>query len=418
MKQLIKLLLILLIPSLTQACLWLEGTTIDGSYTHFNDKTISSMFLKMSQNTTPQKNFYHKFYRENNQTIEYKALYKIMRGEYKQGITKLLEIEKKSPNLYSTASNLGTAYELQGNTILAIKWIKEGIKRDAHSHGGTEWLHVQILKRKLKLENNSTLLKKNHIINLPKTFDESTEIQIEDKKYTIKAIRNALFYQLRERLIFVKPKDKIVADLLYTFAKIEEQTTIIEEAEKLIMMAEEYGFDNEEEIFPLVHHIHATRTHYAIEMVLYGLGFFLLLLVLNRFIRKKGKNLRKKPISSLYFALSINLHIFLFIMLFIPTYSFIVPYFTHISILYILLILFYILAIHLAVQGFKEKNIITKPKQSILFTIILYIGFIFIVYFIFLQNIDLSKLIHYFTLHTILTLVIYLFLRWRMREYE
>ena len=80
MKQLIKLLLILLIPSLTQACLWLEGTTIDGSYTHFNDKTISSMFLKMSQNTTPQKNFYHKFYRENNQTIEYKALYKIMIG--------------------------------------------------------------------------------------------------------------------------------------------------------------------------------------------------------------------------------------------------------------------------------------------------------------------------------------------------
>ena len=418
MKQLIKLLLILLIPSLTQACLWLEGTTIDGSYTHFNDKTISSMFLKMSQNTTPQKNFYHKFYRENNQTIEYKALYKIMRGEYKQGITKLLEIEKKSPNLYSTASNLGTAYELQGNILLAIQWIKEGIKRDKESHYGTEWLHVLILKRKLKLENNSTLLKKNHIINLPKTFDESTEIQIEDKKYTIKAIRNAIFYQLRERLIFVKPKDKIVADLLYTFAKIEEQTTIIEEAEKLIMMAEEYGFDNEEEIFPLVHHIHATRTHYAIEMVLYGLGFFLLLLVLNRFIRKKGKNLRKKPISSLYFALSINLHIFLFIMLFIPTYSFIVPYFTHISILYILLILFYILAIHLAVQGFKEKNIITKPKQSILFTIILYIGFIFIVYFIFLQNIDLSKLIHYFILHTILTLVIYFFLRWRMREYE
>ena len=205
-----------------------------------------------------------------------------------------------------------------------------------------------------------------------------------------------------------------MGDLLYTFAKIEEQTTIIEEAEKLIMMAEEYGFDNEEEIFPVVHHIHATRTHYAIEMVLYGLVIFLLLLILNIFIRKRRKNLRKKPISSLYFALSINLHIFLFVMLFIPIYSFIIPYFTHISILYILLILFYILAIHLALQGFKEKNIIIKPKQSILFTILLYIGFIITIYFKFLQyhkvNVE-----YYFGSHIILSLTVFYFLRWKLK---
>ena len=117
MKKLIKLLLILIFPSLTQACLWLEGTTIDGNYKTFEDRRISSIFLEMSQYKTAQQNFQDKFYRESNQTIEYMALYQIMNGEYKQAIKKLLEIEKESPNLYSTASNLGTAYELQGNSF-------------------------------------------------------------------------------------------------------------------------------------------------------------------------------------------------------------------------------------------------------------------------------------------------------------
>jgi tetratricopeptide (TPR) repeat protein len=153
MKKIIKLLLVLLIPSFTQACLWLEGTTIDGEHKTFEDKTISSLFLGMSQHTTPKENFKSRFYRENNQTLEYKALKNIMESNYEEGIKQLLSIEKKKPNLYETASNLGTAYELQGNIPLAIEWIKEGIKRNAESHGGTEWLHLLILETKLQLES-------------------------------------------------------------------------------------------------------------------------------------------------------------------------------------------------------------------------------------------------------------------------
>jgi len=162
MKKLFKLLLVLLIPSITQACLWLEGTTIDGEHKTFEDKTISSLFLKSSQHTTPQKNFKQRFYRENNQTIEYLALQAIMQGNYDQGIEKLLQMEDENQNLYATASNLGTAYELKGDNVSAIKWIKEGINRDAFSHYGTEWLHLLILETKLQLESNSTLLKNNH----------------------------------------------------------------------------------------------------------------------------------------------------------------------------------------------------------------------------------------------------------------
>ena len=128
MRKLLKLLLFLLIPSLIQACLWLEGTTIDGNHKTFEDKTISTIFLEISQHTTAQKNFKRKFYRDNNQTKEYLALKDIMNNKYEQGIDRLLKIEKQYPNLYSTASNLGTAYELKGELPLAIQWIKEGFK--------------------------------------------------------------------------------------------------------------------------------------------------------------------------------------------------------------------------------------------------------------------------------------------------
>jgi len=414
MKKIIKLLLVLLIPSFTQACLWLEGTTIDGEHKTFEDKTISSLFLGMSQHTTPKENFKSRFYRENNQTLEYKALKNIMESNYEEGIKQLLSIEKKKPNLYETASNLGTAYELQGNIPLAIEWIKEGIKRNAESHGGTEWLHLLILETKLQLENNSTLLKNNHIISLPNQFDETTTIKIKEKKYSIKEVRDALFYQLKERLIFVKPKDEVVADLLYTFAKIEEQTTVVEEAEYLITMAIEYGFDNQKEIVPLKGHIHASKTSYAFDVTLFILCAFVVLILLNIFIKKRRKNVLKKPLSPLFFALSINAHLLLFSILFVPLYSIVQMYLHHIIFLYLLLIPFYLIAIYLALQGFKDRHIIINPKKSILYTILLYIGFIFFLYFKFLDD-GYNDITVYFIAHSLLALGIFYFLRWKMR---
>ena len=87
---------------------------------------------------------------------------------------------------------------------------------------------------------------------------------------------------------------------------------------------------------------------------------------------------------------------------------------SHIIVFYILLIPSYLLAIHLALQGFKEKNIITKPKQSILFTILLYIGLIITIYFKFLQY-DRVNVEYYFGSHIILSLTVFYFLRWKLK---
>jgi len=421
-KQLLKLLLILLIPSLTQACLWLEGTNIDGDYKRFDDKIISSMFLKRSQNTTPQKNFKQRFYRENNQTAEYLALQYIMKGEYDKGIAKLMEIEKEGKKLYEMASNLGTAYELQGNIPLAIEWIEEGIKRNAESHGGTEWLHVLILETKLELENNATLLEHQHIITLPYHFTETTTIKIKDKNYTIKEVRDALFYQLRERLIFVKPKDKVVADLLYTFAKIEEQTTIVEEADKLLVMAQEYGFDNQTEIDIIYHNLNKSITNmrqkaaFSTFLILILVVFLLIIFIKIRKKRRK-KPITKPIISPLSFAFSINVYIVMFTILSMPLYSFIHLHLTHTSMLYILMIFIYPLAIYSVLNDIEKRYIIPQPKQHILYSSTLYIVFSTVIYFFFLKNFNINVFYH-FGATIVLAICIFFFLKWRMKRYE
>jgi len=48
--------------------------------------------------------------------------------------------------------DLGTAYELAGKNEPALRWIREGLRRNPNSHKGTEWLHVKILEAKIEQE--------------------------------------------------------------------------------------------------------------------------------------------------------------------------------------------------------------------------------------------------------------------------
>jgi len=245
MYTFIKIFLFLL-PSFLFSCIWLNGTTIDGKYTNVSghytyfiknieDRTIENKLEKI-------KNSYSYKDKTPKEIKEDKAVILILKGKYNQAIKSLLILEKLYPNSYSIASNLGTAYELNSNNQKAIEWISEGIKRNKNSHYNTEWLHLYILKLKLKLATNPKYLQTKRAIPLPSSFTLTSKINIEGNSYTIKEILRAIHYQLRERIIFVKPKDIIVADLFYTYMLIIGQTQSIEEALDVLDITKLYGF--------------------------------------------------------------------------------------------------------------------------------------------------------------------------------
>ncbi|HEY3403838.1 MAG TPA: tetratricopeptide repeat protein [Ohtaekwangia sp.] len=79
-----------------------------------------------------------------------KGILLIILGEYDKAIALYLEIDKTEPGRYSTASNIGTAYELAGNNQAALQWIKKAVAIDSSSHDYSEWIHVNILEQKSK----------------------------------------------------------------------------------------------------------------------------------------------------------------------------------------------------------------------------------------------------------------------------
>jgi hypothetical protein len=165
----------------------------------------------------------------------------IIQGKYQEALKLYLEIEKIKPNRYSTASNLGTLYELMGENEKAYSWIKKSIKINADSHEGSEWLHLKILEAKIQKLQNPTgefLISTNFgsAIN-PKTLLSDEEL--------IK-LKDALYYQLNERISFIKPKDYIIAVLLFELGNIsmtyEYGST---DAAEIYELSKMYGFQND-----------------------------------------------------------------------------------------------------------------------------------------------------------------------------
>lgn len=164
----------------------------------------------------------------------------ILQGKYKEAVKLYLELEKIKPNRYSTASNIGTAYELLGQNEKALFWIKKSVEIEPLSHNNSEWLHVNILKAKIKGEKyvNSDFL---ITTNFGKEVEPKTELSYEE----LIKLRDALFFQLNERVSFIKDKDKIVALLLFELGNVSLLLDSPYEAASIYKSAKEYGFQSQ-----------------------------------------------------------------------------------------------------------------------------------------------------------------------------
>lgn len=166
-----------------------------------------------------------------------KGLLLVLLKEYDKAIALYLDIEKIQPGRYATASNIGTAYELKGDNANALKWIKKAVAIDPRSHNSSEWIHVKILEAKIKGEQFYTsdfLLKTN--------FGSSSLPRSDMKEADLEKLADALYYQLNERVSFIEPKEKIVAQLFFDLGNAAFLLTDYSDAAADYEMAKMYGF--------------------------------------------------------------------------------------------------------------------------------------------------------------------------------
>ncbi|MDJ1485737.1 tetratricopeptide repeat protein [Cytophagaceae bacterium YF14B1] len=161
-------------------------------------------------------------------------------GRYKEAGDIFSTIEKIQPNLYATASNLGTAYELLGKNDSAYFWIQRSIVLNPESHFGSEWLHLKILEVKLK---GMSYLTSQFMLGTDLGNDTIPKSSLPLEKLT--KLRYHITHQLDERQVFVKSPEPIVAFLLFQLGNIEAITDDITESLLTYNTAYEYGFRSE-----------------------------------------------------------------------------------------------------------------------------------------------------------------------------
>lgn len=239
--------ILLLFTASVRACLNEPGTDLDGHNTSSLDRYEASMLRRRMEMAHPENARPHATQTPATpeQRLEAEALDLIYAGKYVDALPLLQKAEAIAPGDYSIAANLGTNHELVGDNAEALRWINEAMRRNPASHRGTEWVHVLVLKAKLRDAAASASDPRPPLLEIPERLGAATPLLIDGVTRSAEKVREAISYQLHERLVFVKPKDPHVADLLFALARLNANLVNIESADGLLDLAETYGYSDQ-----------------------------------------------------------------------------------------------------------------------------------------------------------------------------
>ncbi|MBC7487473.1 MAG: tetratricopeptide repeat protein [Cytophagaceae bacterium] len=159
---------------------------------------------------------------------------------YKEALVVFQNIERMSPGRYNTLANMGTTYELLGQDKLALEWIKKAVAKNPKSHFGSEWFHVKILEAKIKGPSswNSTFL-------IGTDFGTDSIPKSTRSKKALRSLTEDIFHQLLERMKFIKPKDEMMAILLFEYGNLVALTDDATSSYRVYSIAKAYGYSSE-----------------------------------------------------------------------------------------------------------------------------------------------------------------------------
>lgn len=189
----------------------------------------------------------------------------IVQGKYNEALNLYLNIEKIEPNRYSTASNLGTLYELMGENQKAYIWIKKSIEINPESHKGSEWLHLRILEAKIKKLKD---VSGQFLINT--NFGTSSEPKTKLSKKEVDKLTQSIYYQVNERMSFIEPKDKIISILLFELGNLAELKGENNSALATYRTARLYGYDGDLIVARMINSAQHEVEYYRERAVSYG----------------------------------------------------------------------------------------------------------------------------------------------------
>lgn len=152
-------------------------------------------------------------------------------GKEEVALEILRELSNYYPDEFRIASNLGTAYELNGEVDSALVYIGKAMVLNPNDHEGSEWFHIRILETKNELKRDSTYLERH------------TALRLTDEEKGQDTIREHIWIQVKERFPFTPGPDAIMGSVMIEMADCYAQTYSVELAQVFYRTARDYyGF--------------------------------------------------------------------------------------------------------------------------------------------------------------------------------
>lgn len=239
MKKILTAILLFIFIQSSYGCINMYKTLITGEVVEddYIGGVITPQFSDLSESDfkNSASEYYNKYKQSGDiENLSDYASLLAFQGKYKEAKDIFISIEKTHPSLYSSATNLGTVYELLGEIDSAYYWIKKGIEINPTSHHSSEWIHLRVLEYLM----DSTNLKNNSIVRL--NFG-SDSLPIPPAGFNLYELEQMLYHQLHERLFFSIPPNKIVAYLYFDYANTIVHTMSLEEALEAYSESKRFG---------------------------------------------------------------------------------------------------------------------------------------------------------------------------------
>ncbi|HWZ21173.1 MAG TPA: hypothetical protein VNW06_00895, partial [Cytophagaceae bacterium] len=212
---------------------------------NYNYSSTEQLLLDIKKSLSDKNNLSYNFsdlYPNNQkyQLVSDYALVLLKLGKTERALDILKRLYQFYPNEYNIVANLGTAYEISNMPDSALVLLKKAVRISPESHNGSEWIHIKLLERKIndlkypKSKEEMETSRYRSIIGLDiedvEEFYKNYSKQSKSYKDSIIALRQQLYWQLKERTKFVPPEDIYVSCLLYDLANLVAVTISIEEA--------------------------------------------------------------------------------------------------------------------------------------------------------------------------------------------
>ena len=153
-----------------------------------------------------------------------------------KGLALFEALYRSHPTEYNIVANLGTAYEVNGMKVKALEFLRKAVAINPRSHYDSEWIHIRLLEQEMAATPDYKKIIGLGVGNFPEW--------LIDKTYKFPrntdSLKLQIAFQLHERIGFIAPPNKPIAQLVTDFADIVAKTDSLGAAKEFYQFALSY----------------------------------------------------------------------------------------------------------------------------------------------------------------------------------